>query len=455
MCFDLATRRRAVAAALRRRHHANAPRPTASPPHAGRRRRAVYVAWKAGDDGASWPRSRTRATTCGSDESASSPRARLRHLADGRGRRGVHDQRHRRRGQQRDRRLRPPHGRRAVAHALRRRARRRMPRRCVWKSPDGQPLMLMSTMSKGLTAYDPATGEIVWNAFTHDLPDRCVSSPIVAGDMVLISCGSGNNGMHLIGARAGRRATSRRPRSIGSTRASRTFPRRSSAGDLVFLWYDRGDRHVHRLARRARCTGASAWAATFTVRRVRVGDRIFCISLDGEVVVLAAQQGVRAARPQPAGRARHRDAGGRRRADADSHRAVAHLPGGQAMSGSAADRRRAGGAGSARARALQLAKLNELLAAVVPRNPFYAAKLQQTPAAARERSTNSPSCRSRPRKSWPRPSPHATAHLSGRATTCASTKPRARTAGRCRCSTRPPTGSGGSTAGSTCSTRRR
>ena len=40
-------------------------------------------------------------------------------------------------------------------------------------------------MSKGLTAYEPTTGEIVWNAFTQDLPDRCVSSPIVAGDMVL------------------------------------------------------------------------------------------------------------------------------------------------------------------------------------------------------------------------------------------------------------------------------
>lgn len=158
---------------------------------------------------------------------------------------------------------------------------------CLWDAPDGRQLLLMSTMSKGLTAYDPATGEIAWNAFTHDLPDRCVSSPIVAGDIVLISCGSGNNGLHLIGARLG---TADQP-PVEAYRLNKSIPNIPTplvAEDLVFIWYDRGivtcfDRATGKLHWRQRVGG------NFHCSPVLVGDRIFCISLDGEVIVIAAK----------------------------------------------------------------------------------------------------------------------------------------------------------------------
>ena len=47
-------------------------------------------------------------------------------------------------------------------------------------------------MGSGVTAYDPATGVVVWQVLEQDLPDRCVSSPIVAAGKVIVSCGSGN-----------------------------------------------------------------------------------------------------------------------------------------------------------------------------------------------------------------------------------------------------------------------
>lgn len=159
---------------------------------------------------------------------------------------------------------------------------------CVWQTPGGRTLLLMSTMSKGLTAYDPATGAIVWNAFTTDLPDRCVSSPIVAGDTVLISCGSGNNGKWLIGARLG--AGDAPPPEVYRLKQSiPNIPTPVVAGDLAFLWYDRGIITCIDSA-----TGESHWrervGGNFHSSPLRVDDRIFGISLEGEVVVLAADK---------------------------------------------------------------------------------------------------------------------------------------------------------------------
>jgi outer membrane protein assembly factor BamB len=158
----------------------------------------------------------------------------------------------------------------------------------LWEAPGGRPLVLMSTMSRGLTAYEPKTGEIVWNAFTHDLPDRCVSSPILAGGTVLISCGSGNNGKHLIGAKLGG-ATAVPKEVYRLTGSIPNIPTPVVAGDLAFLWYDRGivtciDSASGKVHWRERIGG------NFHSSPIRVGDRIFGISLEGEVIVLAASE---------------------------------------------------------------------------------------------------------------------------------------------------------------------
>lgn len=157
---------------------------------------------------------------------------------------------------------------------------------CVWKPPTGTPLILMSTMGSGLTAYDPATGRIAWNVLAHDLPDRCVSSPIVASGLALVSCGSGNNGLHLIAMKLGSGAEP-------PTEAYRikqnipNIPTPVVAGDMVFLWHDRGVVTCIDAA-----TGKPHWrqrlGGNYHSSPLRIGDRIFCISLDGDVVVFAA-----------------------------------------------------------------------------------------------------------------------------------------------------------------------
>jgi outer membrane protein assembly factor BamB len=159
---------------------------------------------------------------------------------------------------------------------------------CLWETPEGESLILMHTMSNGLTAYKPATGAIVWNAFTQDLPDRCVSSPIVASGVALISCGSANNGKLMIGAKL---SGAKEP-PVEAYRLKQSVPNIPTpvtADDMVFLWHDRGIVTCIDAA-----TGKSHWrervGGNFHSSPVRIGDRIFCISLDGEVVVIAASK---------------------------------------------------------------------------------------------------------------------------------------------------------------------
>ena len=158
---------------------------------------------------------------------------------------------------------------------------------CVLES-GGRELLVMSSMGSGVTAYDPTTGEIVWQVLEKDLPDRCVSSPIVAAGLVIVSCGSGNNGVLLVALRPGE---------IGEppTEAYRlregvpNIPTPVAAGDMLFLWHDRGTVSCLDAA-----TGEPHWrkrvSGMFHSSPVRIGDRIFGLSKEGEVVVLAADK---------------------------------------------------------------------------------------------------------------------------------------------------------------------
>jgi outer membrane protein assembly factor BamB len=156
----------------------------------------------------------------------------------------------------------------------------------VMQAANGRELVVMSSMGTGVTAYDPATGKIEWQVLEQDLPDRCVSSPIVAGGNVIVSCGSGNNGMHLIALRPG--VNGAPPEEVYRLRQGvPNIPTPVVAGDLLFLWHDRGTVACFDAA-----TGDQKWrnrvGGHFHSSPVRIGERIFGVSKTGEVVVIAA-----------------------------------------------------------------------------------------------------------------------------------------------------------------------
>jgi outer membrane protein assembly factor BamB len=158
----------------------------------------------------------------------------------------------------------------------------------LWESPSGKELIVATTMAQGVTAYDPATGKEVWNGLTKDLPDRSVSSPIITQGMVLISCGAGNNGLHLIGAKL---SDDNQP-PVEVYRLKKSIPNLPTpvvADDMVFMLYDRGI-----MTCLDPTTGKTHWVerlgGNFHSSPLHVGNRIFCISLEGEVIVMAASK---------------------------------------------------------------------------------------------------------------------------------------------------------------------
>jgi len=119
-----------------------------------------------------------------------------------------------------------------------------------------------------------------------DLPDRCVSSPIASAGLIMVSCGSGNNGVHLIAVRPG--SSGKPPQEVYRLRQGvPNIPTPVVAGDLMFLWHDRGTVSCLDVA-----TGKTHWrqriGGQYHSSPVRIGDRIFGLSKVGEVVVLAA-----------------------------------------------------------------------------------------------------------------------------------------------------------------------
>jgi outer membrane protein assembly factor BamB len=148
-------------------------------------------------------------------------------------------------------------------------------------------LLAVSTAS-GLTAFQATTGKIEWSGAKDDLTERCVSSPIVAGGMVLVSCGQGGNGKLLVALRPG--DADHPPQEVYHLQQNiPNVPTPVVAGDLLFLWHDRGVVSCFDLA-----TGHRNWrervGGDYHSSPIRIGNRIFGISMNGEVVVLAADR---------------------------------------------------------------------------------------------------------------------------------------------------------------------
>jgi outer membrane protein assembly factor BamB len=140
-----------------------------------------------------------------------------------------------------------------------------------------------------MTSVDPATGALNWEL--SGLFDRMVvASPIVAPGFVIGTCGAVDGGNFLVGVRM----TGREPRTVPQVaykvKLSASYvPTPIVKGHRVFMWNDNGIVTCLRIA-----TGEQVWRervggrGQFFGSPVCVNDRLYCISVEGDVVVLAA-----------------------------------------------------------------------------------------------------------------------------------------------------------------------
>ena len=146
----------------------------------------------------------------------------------------------------------------------------------------GGPLVVVASVAHGLTAIDPARGNVVWER--PCLPKRAVSSPVAVAGLVLGTSGDGGGDNTLVAVRPPP-AAGLEPEIVYQLDRSVApyVPTPVASGERLYLW---GDRGVVTCVRAA--TGETLWrgrvGGNFSSSPVVVGGAVVNISQDGEVV---------------------------------------------------------------------------------------------------------------------------------------------------------------------------
>jgi outer membrane protein assembly factor BamB len=151
---------------------------------------------------------------------------------------------------------------------------------------DGTPEMLLTSQSHGISSLDPKTGALNWEAPVFD--KRMVASPVVAGDLVIGSCGQGGGqGNYLSAVKLGGQGN------VGPTHVAYTLRRATPyvptplyLDGRLYLISDAGIASAIEAA-----TGREIWSerlgAEFFASPVLIDGRIYCPTTKGEMIVLA------------------------------------------------------------------------------------------------------------------------------------------------------------------------
>jgi outer membrane protein assembly factor BamB len=155
---------------------------------------------------------------------------------------------------------------------------------CVYTPPDGPAQLIFSSQAHGVTGVEIETGKVLWEAGSV-LPQRVVSSPVIAGDLLIATCGQGGGGVRLVAIRPGSGEL------VYEAHGPQApyVPTPLAVDDLLFICHDRGD-----ISCLVAATGEVLWserpAGTFYASPVCADGRLFCTTRQGDVVVVRASR---------------------------------------------------------------------------------------------------------------------------------------------------------------------
>lgn len=154
----------------------------------------------------------------------------------------------------------------------------------IFEPKEGPPQLVNTSTGSGMYAVDPHTGKEIWSTVVFN--KRTVSSPVIRGNLIFGSNGSGGGGNYVAAVRTdGKQAEL----AYQVDTQAPYVPTVVARGDLLFLIGDAGV---------ATCldipTGEVHWreriGGNYQGSPVRAADKIYAVSVDGEVVVLAADK---------------------------------------------------------------------------------------------------------------------------------------------------------------------
>ena len=157
---------------------------------------------------------------------------------------------------------------------------------CVHPRSDGTTELILSSQSHGISSLDPRTGAANWEAPVYD--KRVVASPVIAGDLVIGSCGQGGGaGNYLSAIKLGGKGDVSRTHLAYTLRKGTPYvPTPLYLDGRLYLISDAGIASAIDAA-----TGREIWSerlrAEFFGSPILADGRIYAASTKGEMIVLA------------------------------------------------------------------------------------------------------------------------------------------------------------------------
>jgi len=158
---------------------------------------------------------------------------------------------------------------------------------CIYRDKGGREQLVFSSNSHGIAGVDPKTGSLLWKT-PSALPARVVSSPVLVDGLVVATCGEGGRGIRLAAVRPPDASSSSATEVYALDRGIVPYVPISVVHDgLLFGFHDQGTVSCLRGA-----TGEVLWSekpgGKYFGSPVCVGDKLYAITTDGDVVVLRA-----------------------------------------------------------------------------------------------------------------------------------------------------------------------
>ena len=157
---------------------------------------------------------------------------------------------------------------------------------CVLKDGKGKEQLVLTSGANGVYALNPTDGKVLWGADVFD--KRSVSSPILAGGLIFGTCGSGGGGNYLVAVRPGGAGDVTATHVQYRIRQSMPYvPTGIAHGGRLYLWSDKG---VVTCVKPE--SGDVIWKervdGAFSGSPIWADGKLYCMSHDGELVVIAA-----------------------------------------------------------------------------------------------------------------------------------------------------------------------
>jgi outer membrane protein assembly factor BamB len=151
---------------------------------------------------------------------------------------------------------------------------------CVWRDAQGRAQLIFASNLHGLSGLDLADGTLLWQT-PSSLPARVCSSPVIAGDRLIGTCGKGGRGIRLAAVKGGEEVYSLTGRTVPYV------PTSVYHDGLLFTFHDNGLVSCLRAE-----SGEPIWsekpAGRYFGSPILLAGRLYAITINGDVVVLAA-----------------------------------------------------------------------------------------------------------------------------------------------------------------------